>query len=67
MRIRCPRFIRKFAAKKISKLLLEETGIDVDIFLYDVSVDTKGSKYRFYAGGWVDVDKKELKRFIEEL
>lgn len=66
MKIKCPRFVLKMTAKYVSKLILEEAGIKNNIVIYDFSIDTKGENCRMSVGGWIDVDKKDLKRFIKE-
>lgn len=66
MIIRTPKFARRMVCKYLVKMIEEETGIRSDIEIYNVSIVTDKEDIGVYASVSIDMNKKDLKKFIKE-
>ena len=66
MKIKAPKFMRKFAAKRVSKFIYEEIGINNDIDIGDVSANTKGKNYTIHMEFTIELNKRDYKRVMKK-
>lgn len=66
MRFKVPKFARKMISNYISKAVEEETGIRMDVNIGVMAIDTKGKDYTLCMAETISVNKKNLKKFINE-
>ena len=66
MKIKTPKFIRRIICHYISKAVEEESGIQMDIEIENLVIDTKGKNYKLCMSETIVVNKKDLKQFIKE-
>lgn len=66
MKIKTPKFIRKFAAKRISNAIHDGYVVRNNIELSDVTIDTKGEDYTIHMEFTVKVNKRDIKKAIKE-
>lgn len=66
MKIKAPKFMRKIAAKYVSNAISKEAGVNIDIDLHDLTIDTKGINYSIHTEQTFVINKRDLKRIIKE-